>query len=244
MCLVIYLALNCFISRNVPYTVNNEVIIVNVCNKIFGTFFVNTVDIVIIAVIIVIIFKNNIINDCVIFNHNFQFILKKMSIPINSIESILEYASKYYKTELKPYYTDEYVLILKAMFLNLNLLPSNFKIYIVPDILNEPIISLNEFILISVPLVAEYINIPLLPLKESIEVANYDNFQDLFTCVINKKEKSNKVEKKLKDSYIVTVYCILCRLVLMIQHWKQHVITKTEKNLNHTNIRLIEMAKQ
>lgn len=175
-----------------------------------------------------------------------------MSLSFDSVESVFDFISSYYKPHLKPYFDHSYVEIFQKMMVHFNFYSSKNKIVFTPYVMLEPIITINEFIIISLPLLAEFVNMPLLKLEEKAQKLTYTSFKSLFSSM-NELSKSSHNNNRLMTTNEKTkllepnkkmVVIILMRLYIILHHWNQHYKLDSCENLSHENFYPIEFAQR
>lgn len=172
-----------------------------------------------------------------------------MSTALESLESILDFIAPYYDKNMKPYYTRDYIMIATHMISNVLLgttvYNAELRLTVTSEALCEPIISYNkEMILISEPLFAQLINAP---------IAMFDlklTFMDNFDICTHKKTTLQRCDEYFGDRLNETLLTIeqkvhvilLMRIALMIQHWRQHILTNTIRTLDHRDFEPVEIV--
>lgn len=162
---------------------------------------------------------------------------------LGSFETIIEFASQFYLNDMDPYFDVVYLQVLADMIEKI-MHPNKPITYITStETLNEPIVShYPEYIIFSLPLIALIINAPLVERKEEIKIEKNFNIMNVLKPL--ETQSTFDEEKKLMNPDRRIVFLILIRMTIMIQHWRQHVITNTEATLSHKDFKPIEMARE
>lgn len=169
-----------------------------------------------------------------------------MSFSLDSWESIFSIADKFYSDQLHPYYHDAYIDVIVSIISFIINIHDEVKFYWVDINLREPLMSHQDLnmIILSRPAFAEIINekIDFIDLK----IKHHEPF-DIFKAFGTIKYEMNnfscvkaEIEKMSRDKE--AVFIILIRIILIVQHWKMHLLTKSIQTLSHKGFVPIEMA--
>lgn len=169
-----------------------------------------------------------------------------MSFSLDSWESINSVADMFYNDHLPTYYHDDYIDVVIRIIQFIINIHDDVKFYWFDIDMREPLISHPELnmIILSRPSFAEIINekIDFIDLKIKYQ-ESFDIFKAFGTI---KYETGNfscvgpQVEKLSKDKEARLI--ILIRIILIVHHWKTHLLTDTMRSLSHKEFRPIEMA--
>lgn len=169
---------------------------------------------------------------------------------MSSWESVLELVKRYYNALLPPYYSKNHLTVLLDM-IGLVLGQRTYQVVVTKVPLIEPIVTLQNTVLVSRPLVAYCVNQPIrMPVNKIKLVTNVDILGDL-TPLINPGDNKDTVtpceQQQQRDinanfSKLETVQIQhLLRLALMVSHWDRHRRLKIPYNA-HTDYPNLEMA--
>nr|DBA13120.1 TPA: gp60-like protein [Oryctes rhinoceros nudivirus] len=169
-----------------------------------------------------------------------------MSISVQSYESIVNLAAKFYDPNIALYFVNEHVDLTCDIILLL-LQRKTIKLVRTMTMLLEPIVENSGMIFISIPLLAMLINEPVELPKNTVEfVDDFDIFKGLKHGVENTEPKSSLLscmnnnndelaeftpEQRIRFMHVI-------RIVFMCSHFYQHYVGKTpytvhKKPLNH-----------
>lgn len=194
-----------------------------------------------------------------------------MSVSLDSWESINYTVQRFFKPNLKPYYTDEYVKILLDM-IGQSIGKNSFNYVTTIVSLPEPIWHTNNVIIISLPMIQYLLDQPVkLPESKIMPIKNFNIFEN-FNVIKNDDRRhygANIYEHDAKNEYLVqwndddfsalshdndhnntytsindtqiVTLVIIIRLTLCVAHWIQHY--KLKKSItDHENFPTIELA--
>lgn len=194
-----------------------------------------------------------------------------MSVSLDSWESINYTVQRFFKPDLKPYYTEEYVKILLDM-IGQSIGKNNFNYVNTIVSLPEPIWHKNNVIIISLPMIQYLLDQPVkLPETKIVPVKNFDIFEN-FNVVKSQDEQhygANIYEHDVRNEYLVQwnnddfssfstninnsntytsiddtqiiTLVMIIRLTLCVAHWIQHY--KLKKPItDHEDFPTIELA--
>lgn len=160
-----------------------------------------------------------------------------MSVSDSSWESILELAEKFYDRNLKLYYTTDHLDVILKILTYI----SNVKdvMYVFTRVtLIEPLMTYDNLLYISIPLVAELINLPVnLPQARIKFIKNVNIFESLFKKDVQNHEDCSTVatpstyynrqftdcvKTKFSNDDLVRITHLI-RLILMCRHYLVHI---------------------
>lgn len=158
---------------------------------------------------------------------------------LDSWESIYRCAASMYNPSINTTYSElytEYLCMLISRFTQLNQFNVTNTNVVLPEIIVHQYDKKTQFlnIYISIPLLAQYINLPTLKTCEKPkEIKNFDLFDDILPEKI--------ISTNSKYDYIIINQLVKC--ILIIRHWLYHYHKKIPFDGSHPNYDRIENAK-
>ncbi|KAG8362503.1 GbNV_gp60-like [Fopius arisanus] len=160
----------------------------------------------------------------------------KMSTSITSWKNVLELARRFYDKNLPLYYSISHLKIIRnAIGYVMGVRSYNLVETTVP--LLEPIISHNNTVFISRPLVAHYINQPIYTPVTQVNFLSNVNLLDELSVPIVQNEDLNVLSSEYSNTYIKQFsreegarFHQLLRAIILVVHWNQH----RERNISFT----------
>lgn len=144
-----------------------------------------------------------------------------MSVSLDSWESINYTVQRFFKPDLKPYYTDEYIKILLDM-IGQSIGKNNFNYVNTIVSLPEPIWHKNNVIIISLPMIQYLLDQPVkLPETKIVPVKNFDIFENF-----------NVIKSQDQQHYGANIYEHDVRNEYLVQ-WNNDDFSSFSTNINH-----------
>lgn len=158
-----------------------------------------------------------------------------MSVSLSSYESIVALVKQYYDPHMPCYYDQKHYDVL-VQILGVLLQDQEYRLVETNVTMLEPITESSNYIYISIPLLAQLVNMPVEQPKAKIEfIQQFDLFRALESPVVDVNTTPNKAcyntnyknqpDNRYSQKKHVQIVQLL-RIVLAITHFYQHLIEK------------------